>query len=191
MDGSFRDEKNRFKHFLTGGHAFVGFSESLTNLLKYAQTEGHGVDIADYSVQLLPLNVTESNLTYSTFYTDAFVLNPKCTGEGLKAATQLVKYLTSPSTYLWMLSSQDTDKPDVFPRYLIPPLNSLDSLLFTDPIFKQLTNLNFPCVQPCPFDFSIKQNELYNNIYNAIYPSNTVDPEPATDNNPSLSTTEV
>eukprot|EP01112_Ceratiomyxa_fruticulosa_P015033 TRINITY_DN4374_c0_g1_i2.p1 TRINITY_DN4374_c0_g1~~TRINITY_DN4374_c0_g1_i2.p1 ORF type:complete len:322 (-),score=27.08 TRINITY_DN4374_c0_g1_i2:163-1128(-) len=158
-NGTFSDENTRYEYFLTQAQAYVGFSETITALLNYAQTKGYPIDINDLSVQILPLNVQGTNPSLATFYTDAFVLNPGCTGECFSAATQLIQYLTSTSTYSWMLNSQDSTQSGVLPRYLIPPVKSLDSLLASNHIFNPLSNLGYPIQTPYPFDFSINQNK--------------------------------
>jgi thiamine pyridinylase len=97
--------------------ATIGFSERLHTILKSLRDPGVASAI---SIVTAPLG--EGN--HPLLFTDSFVVSKRCVKDCAEAAAAFVDYMSAPSTYEWILMSEDAAENGRVPRYLMPP--SLD-----------------------------------------------------------------
>ncbi|EYF01817.1 hypothetical protein [Chondromyces apiculatus] len=95
--------------------AAFGFSERLHTILK-----GLPVGSEPEEIQVSSAPIGDGN--HPLLFTDSFVLSARCTGGCADAAEAFVAYMSLPSTYGWVLSSEDAPEATRVPRYLMAPV---------------------------------------------------------------------
>lgn len=93
--------------------ATMGYSERLHTILKNLPA---GDTASDIKLSSAPLGEGSNPL----LFTDSFFLGVNCTGKCEAAAQQFVEYMSQPSTFEWILMSEDAPADARVPRYLLP-----------------------------------------------------------------------
>lgn len=130
IDGTYLDGWDMPAEHLAAGAApaMFGYSERLHVALRA------GADPASLHVGRLPLGPAPTPVAF----VDALVRRPDCDVACQDAADRFAAYLTSPSTYGWLLMSEDA--ADAPPRYLLPAREDVYELpaLAADPFYPTL-----------------------------------------------------
>ncbi len=137
LDGTFDGDGNEdvpAKLFATGkARTTLGYSERLHTIIKNLPA---GADRSEIRVSSAPLG--EGN--HPLLFTDAFFLSARCTGDCEQAALRFTTFMSQPSTYEWILMSEDAPEATRVPRYLLPA--SLDAYdapkVRADPLYSVL-----------------------------------------------------
>jgi thiamine pyridinylase len=91
----------------------MGYSERLHAVLKNLPA---GSSPSDIRISSAPLGEGSNPI----LFTDSFFLSSRCTGDCEKAALQFVAFMSQPSTFEWILMSEDAPEAGRIPRYLLP-----------------------------------------------------------------------
>lgn len=94
--------------------AMFGFSERLHTILRSLSDPG---DASSIGISSAPLGDGDHPL----LFTDSFVVSKRCVEGCAEAAAAFVEYMSAPSTYAWILMSEDAPVEARVPRYLMPP----------------------------------------------------------------------
>ncbi|KYF63831.1 hypothetical protein BE04_11035 [Sorangium cellulosum] len=116
LDGTYDREENvdlPAQRFAAGEvDATFGYSERLHTILKNLPPGG---DPAEIKLASAPLGDGNRPL----LFTDSFVVSARCTDACADAAAAFVAYMSSASTFAWILASEDAPQEARVPRYLM------------------------------------------------------------------------
>ncbi len=93
--------------------AIMGYSERLYIILKNLPADRSASEL---KLSSAPLGEGDHPIVY----TDSYFLSARCTGECERAALKFVEYMSRPSTFEWILMSEDAPAGAQVPRYLVP-----------------------------------------------------------------------
>jgi len=138
IDGTY----NEFENFDLPAQLFaqgkvdstLGYSERLHTIIKNLPA---GSSASAIRISSAPLGGQGSN---PILFTDSYFLSARCTGDCEKAALAFTAYMSQPSTYEWILMSEDAPEAGRVPRYLLPA--TLDAFeapkVRADPLYQAL-----------------------------------------------------
>ncbi|XXT17421.1 extracellular solute-binding protein [Sorangium sp. So ce429] len=116
LDGTYDLEENfdlPAQQFAAGEvDATFGYSERLHAIVKNLPPDG---DPAEIKISSAPLG--DGN--HPLLFTDSFVVSGRCTDACAEAAAAFVAYMSSASTFAWILASEDAPQETRVPRYLL------------------------------------------------------------------------
>ena len=75
-----------------------------------------GQDASELKLSSAPLGEGDRPI----LFTDSYFLSVRCTGACEQAARKFVEYMSRPSTFEWILMSEDAPAGARVPRYLVP-----------------------------------------------------------------------
>jgi thiamine pyridinylase len=114
----------------------LGYSERLHTIIKSLPASSSASAI---KISSAPLGEGSNPI----LFTDSFFLSTRCTGDCEKAALEFTAFMSQPSTYEWILMSEDAPEAGRVPRYLLPA--SLDAYetpkLRADPFYPVLAEV--------------------------------------------------
>jgi thiamine pyridinylase len=118
IDGTY----NQFENFDLPAQLFaqgkvdstLGYSERLHTIIKNLPANA---TISALRISSAPLGGQGSN---PILFTDSYFLSARCTGDCEKAALAFTEYMSQPSTFEWILMSEDAPAVGRVPRYLLP-----------------------------------------------------------------------
>ncbi|WP_205525556.1 hypothetical protein [Pyxidicoccus trucidator] len=115
VDGTYNDDFDLpAKRFAQGqADATMGYSERLHVILKNLPA---GQRASELKLSSAPLG----NGDRPILFTDSYFLSVRCTGACEQAARRFVEYMSRPSTFEWILMSEDAPAGARVPRYLVP-----------------------------------------------------------------------
>lgn len=120
-------------------HSMVAYSERLHHLRRAAAKE------AEWTLVSAPVGAGRG----PAVFVDALVRSPQCSGQCATAAAAFADYLTKPSTFEWIMLSDDATKNGI-PRYLIPAhRNAYTARVLEDPYYRQI-NTQLVSARPYP-----------------------------------------
>ncbi|WP_232293598.1 hypothetical protein [Stigmatella aurantiaca] len=137
IDGTYDQDENfdlPATLFATGQvDATMGYSERLHVIIRNLPA---GQSASDLKISSAPL----AEGSHPILFTDSYFLGTRCTGACEQAALAFVDYMSQPSTFEWILMSEDAPAGTRVPRYLLPA--TLDSYatpkLQADPFYPVL-----------------------------------------------------
>ncbi|XXX73355.1 extracellular solute-binding protein [Sorangium sp. So ce134] len=140
LDGTYDLEENfdlPAQRFAAGEvDATFGYSERLHTVLKSLPP---GADPAEIRLSSAPLGGGNNPL----LFTDSFVVSARCTDACAEAASAFAAYMSSASTFAWILASEDSPQETRVPRYLMAA--SLDAYtapkISEDPFYRAINAL--------------------------------------------------
>ncbi|MFY1831984.1 hypothetical protein ACN47A_39085 [Myxococcus fulvus] len=124
--------------------ATMGYSERLHLILKNLPA---GSSVSELKLSSAPIGEGD----HPILFTDSYFLSVRCTGACEQAAHKFVEYMSRPSTFEWILMSEDAPAGAQVPRYLVP--STLDAYatpkVRQDPFYpiialELLTGMAFP-----------------------------------------------
>jgi thiamine pyridinylase len=115
----------------------LGYSERLHTIIKSLPT---GASASAIKISSAPLGGDGST---PILFTDAYFLGVNCTGNCEKAALQFTQYMSEPTTFEWILMSEDAPEAGRVPRYLLPAVPDAYDMpkLRADPFYPVLNTL--------------------------------------------------
>jgi thiamine pyridinylase len=115
VDGTYNDDYDLpAKRFAQGqADATMGYSERLHVILKNLPA---GRSASEIKLSSAPLGDGDRPI----LFTDSYFLSVRCTGACEQAARRFVEYMSRPSTFEWILMSEDAPAGAQVPRYLVP-----------------------------------------------------------------------
>jgi len=117
IDGTYNDFENfdlPAQLFAQGKvDTMLGYSERLHTIIKSLPA---GASASALQISSAPLG--EGNTPI--LFTDSYFLSASCTGDCEKAALEFTAYMSQPSTFEWILMSEDAPEAGRVPRYLLP-----------------------------------------------------------------------
>jgi thiamine pyridinylase len=112
----------------------LGYSERLYTIIKNLPA---GASASAIRISSAPLGGQGNN---PILFTDSYFLSARCTGDCEKAALAFTAYMSQPSTFEWILMSEDAPEAGRVPRYLLPA--TLDAYeapkVLADPFYQTL-----------------------------------------------------
>ena len=94
--------------------SMLGYSERMHTIIKSLP---QGSSASAIRISSAPLGGQGSN---PILFTDSWFLSARCTGECEEAALAFTEYMSQPSTFEWILMSEDAPEAGRVPRYLLP-----------------------------------------------------------------------
>nr|WP_253910567.1 extracellular solute-binding protein [Pyxidicoccus fallax] len=115
VDGTYSDNFDLAATLFAQGQAdaTLGYSERLHTILKNLP---EGQSASDIKLSSAPLGEGDRPI----LFTDSYFLSVRCTGACEQAARRFVDYMSRPSTFEWILMSEDAPAGTRVPRYLVP-----------------------------------------------------------------------
>ncbi|MFP2933397.1 hypothetical protein ACLESO_51270 [Pyxidicoccus sp. 3LG] len=115
VDGTYSDAYDLAATLFAQGQvdATMGYSERLHVILKNLPA---GQSASDVKLSSAPLGEGDRPI----LFTDSYFLSVRCTGACEQAARRFVEYMSRPSTFEWILMSEDAPAGTRVPRYLVP-----------------------------------------------------------------------
>lgn len=114
--------------------SMFGYSERLHTIIKSLPA---GASASSIRISSAPLGGQGNT---PILFTDSYFLSARCTGDCEKAALAFTAYMSQPSTFEWILMSEDAPEAGRVPRYLLPAtLNAYTApKVSADPFFRVL-----------------------------------------------------
>jgi thiamine pyridinylase len=114
----------------------LGYSERLHTIIKSLPA---GASASDIKLSSAPLGDGNTPI----LFTDSYLLSARCTGDCEKAALAFTAYMSQPSTFEWILMSEDAPEAGRVPRYLLPAVLDVHDApkIRADPFYPVLDTL--------------------------------------------------